>query len=97
MGFAASDDAIKAIQWAQDTGYRSKDLVTQLANAFQPLAEKYLKTENADKSISLGEHHILQRLLKKKKVKLYIDDLDRGWDATEHDKKRLAALIRPTG
>lgn len=96
MGFAANEDSINAIKWAQETGYRSKDLVSQLAEAFKPLVEKYI-TNNPGAPNNVGEHHILERLLKKKKVKLYIDDLDRGWEATESDIKRLAALVNALG
>lgn len=95
MGLTVNGDAANAIKWAQETGYRSKDLVSQLAEAFKPIAAKYVNDPFT--SAQSGEHHVLQRLLKKKKVKLYIDDLDRGWEATESDKKRLAALINALG
>jgi len=93
---SCSEDTQKAILWAEETGYRSRDLISQLASKFKPLVKDYL-----DNDVSLnsktGEHHILSRLLKKKKIRVYMDDLDRGWEATESDIKRLSALINALG
>ena len=97
VGFAGSEDATKAITWAEEVGYRSKDLISQLASRFAPLTSKYISQDIPSVGSKTGEHHVLQRLLEKKKVKLYIDDLDRGWEATERDRKRLAALINSLG
>lgn len=45
----------------------------------------------------IGEHHILEGLLKGQEVRLYMDDLDRGWGATEDDRIRMVALINALG
>jgi len=96
-----SSDAENILSWAESSGYRSKDLISQLASRFAAtlkregeLSVRDVREKGTD---SLGEHHILKRIAEKKTIRIYIDDLDRGWEATELDKKRLAALIYALG
>jgi hypothetical protein len=44
-----------------------------------------------------GEHHIFEGLVKGQEVRIYMDDLDRGWSATEDDRLRMVALINALG
>ena len=97
----ASSDAEHVLTWAESSGYKSKDLISQLASRFTAVikgdSEISVKDIREKDSESLGEHHILKRISEKKTIRIYIDDLDRGWEATELDKKRLAALIYALG
>lgn len=91
-----SHDKDLIVKWAEDSGYRQKDLISQLTSKFKPIYEKYIqvKTENIDE---IGEHHILQRLLKKQEIRIYIDDLDRGWAASPTDRLRISTLLNALG
>lgn len=96
-----SSDAEHVLSWAESSGYKSKDLISQLASrfsaAFKKDGEVGVRGVREEEKESLGEHHILKRIAEDKFLRLYIDDLDRGWEATELDKKRLAALIYALG
>lgn len=94
--FASNDRTQKAVKWAEEAGYRSKAFISQVAKLLSPMTKPYV-----DQSDSLqpkaGEHHILEGLLKDQEVRIYMDDLDRGWRATEDDRLRMVALINALG
>ena len=92
----SSSDAEQILNWAESSGYKSKDLISQIASRFSVLINGQPKPREQENPAT-GEHHILERMLDKKAIRIYIDDLDRGWEATENDKKRLAALIYALG
>lgn len=87
------DDAKSALIWAQETGYRSRDFIQRTVSLLQPKLKKTIDTGSDIAPLSCGEHHLISRLLKDKKIKLYFDDLDAGWEATEIQRKKLSALI----
>lgn len=97
LTISTSEDSEKAIRWAEETGYRSRDLISQLAQKFKPLVKDFLDVDDSRSNQNTGEHHILERLLRRKKIRVYMDDLDRGWEATNSDIKRLSALINALG
>lgn len=90
-----SEEAEIAIRWAEESGYRSKDLIGQVTSKLKPVISKYIDLDNINTKIS--EHRILERLLNERKIRIYIDDLDRGWNAKREDIKRLSALINAIG
>lgn len=96
-----SSDAEHILSWAESAGYKSKDLISQLASRFSAVlkegGEIGVRSVREEEKDALGEHHILKRINENRFLRIYIDDLDRGWEATELDKKRLAALIYALG
>lgn len=89
--FAEGDDAESALSWAHETGYRNKDFIQRIVSLIKPSLNKAINIENKD--TKKGEHHIVQRLLEDKKITLYFDDLDAGWEATKFQRRRLSALL----
>ncbi|MHB1043022.1 MAG: P-loop ATPase, Sll1717 family [Eubacteriales bacterium] len=90
------DEAETAIQWAEQAGYRSKDLIGQIVSKLKPLINKYVDTAQEPRQ-SIAEHRMLGRLIKDRAIRIYIDDLDRGWKASSEDTRRLSALINALG
>ncbi len=100
--FTISQDAEHVINWAESSGYRSKDFVSQIASRFLPVfkagtGDISVGSSRSQESDKVGEHHILKRITEKKTIRVYLDDLDRGWEASDADRKRLAALIIALG
>jgi hypothetical protein len=91
--FAYGEDAKTALLWAQETGYRSKDFIQRIVALIDPSIKKTISMEGERAASTVGEHHIIERLLKDQKIVLYFDDLDAGWEATELQRKRLSALL----
>lgn len=87
------DDAKSAIMWAQETGYRNRDFIQKTVSFLQPKIKKTLNTETNHTPNTSGEHHIVSRLLNDKKIILYFDDLDAGWEGKLKERKKLSALI----
>lgn len=92
----SSDKAQHAIKWAEEAGYRTKDFISQVAKLLRPLAKPYVD-QSETVQVKAGEHHILEGLVKGQEVRIYMDDLDRGWSATEDDRLRMVALINALG
>lgn len=90
------DEAETAIQWAEQAGYRSKDLIGQMVTKLNPLINKYVDNAQVPQQ-SMVEHRMLTRLIKDRAIRIYIDDLDRGWKASPEDTRRLSALINALG
>ena len=61
-------------------------LIANLIDIFSGRIKKY-----AD--IKPVENATISTFLNKKKIYVYIDDLDRGWEGTEHGVKRISALL----
>lgn len=91
--FVYGDDTKSALMWAQETGYRSRDFIQKTVLFLQPKIKKSIDTGSESVPHSQGEHHVVQRLMKDKKIVLYFDDLDAGWEATNIERKKLSALI----
>lgn len=91
--FVHGDDAKSALIWAQETGYRNRDFIQRTIALLEPKTKKHINTASNQAPTEKGEHHIISRLLKNKKVILYFDDLDAGWEATESQRRKLSALI----
>ena len=99
--FQTDDERSKVIQWAYEKGYGSRDFLSAIAHKLSgiiktPLGEVNIEkiTDSVDKNI--GEHHVLQRILKTK-LYFYMDDLDRGWIPERNNAKKLKALILALG
>lgn len=90
--YASDDDAAKAIIWAQESGYRSRDLIQKITSMIQGAIKRNI-VQNDIADMTQGEQQIVARLLQDKKIILYFDDLDAGWEATASQRKRLSALI----
>lgn len=91
--FVSSDDAKSALIWAQETGYRSRDFIQKTISLLQPTIKETIDTGSKCAPTNKGEHHVISRLLKDKKIILYFDDLDAGWEATATQRRKLSALI----
>ncbi len=91
--FVVGDDAKNALVWAQETGYRSRDFIQKIVGLIDPKIKNHIDIKGDNIALQRGEHHIIQRLLKDKKITLYFDDLDAGWEATSLQRKRLSALL----
>lgn len=87
------DDAKSALTWAQETGYRDKDFIQRVISLIKPSLNKTINVGSENGSITKGEHHIVARLLKDKRITLYFDDLDAGWEATKLQRRKLSALL----
>ncbi|HHF3232857.1 TPA: hypothetical protein ACPJ2O_004467 [Vibrio diabolicus] len=91
--FTYGEDAKSALIWAQETGYRSRDFIQRTVSLINPSLKKTISMDGETTSISVGEHHVVKRLLEDKKIFLYFDDLDAGWEASDLQRKRLSALL----
>lgn len=49
--------------------------------------------EKAGVNLSAGKESIAKKFLEKKKIRVYIDDLDRGWAARKDEINRISALL----
>ena len=99
--FKSEDEKRKVLQWAYETGYESKDFITAIAEHVSgtlksPIGDISIGGQNESKDTNIGEHHILQRIIKDP-VFFYMDDLDRGWIPNKDNAKRLKALILALG
>ena len=47
--------------------------------------------ENLD--LDVAQHHLVEKFLKEKRIIVYIDDLDRGWEGKKDDILRISALL----
>ncbi|TGM04811.1 hypothetical protein EHQ76_07115 [Leptospira barantonii] len=97
MYLSVNEESDIAVSWAEQHGYKSRDLLSQLVQRLKPIISKKVDIERPNVSNTFGEHHLLDRLVQKKKIRIYIDDLDRGWKASKEDITRLAALINALG
>ncbi len=91
--FVYGDEAKSALMWAQESGYRSRDFIQKIVSLLNPKFKSTIDLASEKIPHEQGEHHILQRLIDDKKIILYFDDLDAGWEATEIERKKLSALI----
>lgn len=91
MSFVVGDDYDKALQWAYNTGYKSKDFVSRTAQMLKPMYEKYVELDA--EAESFGEHHRLQRMIANKKIRLFFDDFDLDWKGTLSDITRIKSLL----
>ncbi len=87
-----SDDAMKAMEWAYNHGYSSRDFISRLAKELKPLYENYVDLDQKPEA-EIGEHHVLNRLMKKKKVILFLDDFDLDWKGELKDIQMIKSLI----
>ena len=98
--YSSSSDGDTILNWAYETGYKSRDFISQIANNFQvklksPIGE-LSHSNNIPNPKNFGEHHILGRILKSG-VCLYIDDVDRGWKSNPEWATKIKALIAALG
>lgn len=91
MSFSMSEDYEKALQWAYDTGYTTRDFISRSAKILKPMYEKYISLDN--EFDSSGEHHTLQRMIAHKKIRLFFDDFDLDWQGKASDVLRIKSLL----
>lgn len=90
MSFIAGEDYEKALNWAYNTGYMSRDFISQAANILKPLYSKFVEDNN---NSSVGEHHMLYRMIKNKKIRLFFDDFDLDWQGKKSDVLKIKSLL----
>ena len=91
LSFSMSEDYEKALQWAYETGYSSRDFISRSAKILKPMYEKYISIDK--ESDSCGEHRALQRMIDKKKIRLFFDDFDLDWHGKASDVLRIKSLL----
>jgi phage host-nuclease inhibitor protein Gam len=91
MSFAMSEDYEKALQWAYDTGYSTRDFISRSAKILKPMYDKYISLDN--EADSCGEHHTLQRMIANKKIRLFFDDFDLDWQGKSSDILKIKSLL----
>lgn len=91
MNFYLSEDCEKAVKWAYESGYASRDFVSKTVTILKPMHEKYVNLDSDYNSC--GEHHILERVIKKKRIRLFLDDFDLDWKGNESDVLKIKSLI----
>lgn len=91
MSFSLDADYNKALQWAYDTGYTSRDFIASSAKVLKPMYEKYINLE-PDGAESL-EHHVLNRMINNKKIRLFLDDFDLDWHGKSSDVLKIKSLL----
>lgn len=62
------------------------NLLTALSNAFKPLVDKAVDVSEVKRTLA-------ERFINKSRIRVYIDDLDRGWNATQEGIYRLSSLL----
>ena len=88
--FTFSEDYEKALQWAYTSGYASRDFISRTAKLLKPLYEKYLSIEEHPES---GERGVLERMIKNKKIRLFLDDFDLDWKGNSSDILKIKSLL----
>lgn len=91
LSFIANDDYEKALEWAYSTGYKNIDFISKTAKLLKPMYEKYIATEN--EQTTQGEHRILERMIKNKKLRIFLDDFDMEWSGNKLDIVRIQSLF----
>ena len=91
MSFAMGEDYEKALQWAYDTGYSTRDFISRSAKILKPMYEKYICLDT--ESDSCGEHHTLQRMIENKHIRLFFDDFDLDWKGKASDVTKIKSLL----
>lgn len=91
MNFILAEDYRKAIQWAYDSGYSSRNFIAQAVDILKPMYQKYITLDN--EYDAKGEHHLLKRIIEKKKVRLFFDDFDLDWNGKKSDVTRIKSLL----
>lgn len=71
---------------------RFKKLALKGGGFLNAIAES-LKSFKGDLNLVPIREKILEKFLEDKRVNIYIDDLDRGWEAKKSDIKRISALL----
>ncbi len=90
VAISSGEDYEKALQWAYQTGYASRDFISRSLKMLKPIYEKYI-----DPSIELdsGERGIMERMLKSNRVRLYLDDFDLDWKGNKNDINMIKSLL----
>lgn len=91
MSFAMGEDYKKALQWAYDTGYTTRDFISRSAKILKPMYEQYISLDT--EADSCGEHHALQRMIDNKKIRLFLDDFDLDWQGKASDVLKIKSLL----
>lgn len=90
MNFIKRDDCEKAVSWAYNYGYKERDFISRATQILKPIYENYAKI---DGDLTCGEHHILPRFLKKRQIRIFLDDFDLDWQGKASDIKRVKSLL----
>ncbi len=85
-----SDDHEKAIKWAYEEGYASRDFISKLVKMLKPLYDNKLCLEEGK---TKGEQHILKRIAESLKVRLFLDDFDLDWSGKADDILKIKSLL----
>lgn len=91
MSFSLGEDYEKALQWAYNTGYSSRDFIAYSAKILKPMYDKFISLDN--ESTSSGEHHTLQRMINSKRIRLFFDDFDLDWQGKNSDIIKIKSLL----
>lgn len=70
----------------QEVGKVGGKIISRIVQTFKKQIDDNIEIEPAYKLL-------IEKFLKEKKIKVYIDDLDRGWEGKPSDIKRISALL----
>lgn len=87
------EDEKAVLKWAFSDGYKSHSFFKQLVN--DKIAMELLS--GIESAHSSQKKKVLEEFIQKPEVLIFIDDLDRGWAATEEDQKVLSSLLNALG
>lgn len=91
MSFSMGEDYEKALQWAYNTGYATRDFISRSAKILKPMYDKCISLDA--ESASCGEHHALQRMIDNKQIRLFFDDFDLDWHGKSSDILKIKSLL----
>jgi hypothetical protein len=78
-------------------GIKQENLVLELErygiNIVKFIEDTFQKLENKTLEYNYQQQRFVEQFLKNKKISVYIDDLDRGWQGRKEDISRLSALL----
>lgn len=95
ISFCAGDDYYRALQWAYESGYSSRDFISRSIQILKPMYEKYISLD--PENSANGEHHILSRMIEKKTIRLFLDDFDLDWHGNASDILKIKSLLLSLG
>jgi hypothetical protein len=91
VNLTMNEDYEKALAWAYDTGYTSRNFISRISEIFKPLYEKYIAL-GAD-ATSGSERGVLERIMRKRSVRIFLDDFDLDWKGNTSDVLKLKSLL----
>lgn len=91
IGGIVSEDLEKVANWAYESGYAARDFIALAIKKIEPSLKSYIDLN--DDSESIGEHHVMKRLIKNQKICLFFDDFDLDWHGKKSEIVKIKSLL----